>query len=93
MTVPQWLSLTFASIALIIQIIWAVQNRAYWLRSVPMMLWLAHAVIFYVAVLLFPPEQYVTNYSGWSSLLRLHGYMTVSSLALYRLINRRDIHG
>lgn len=93
MTASQWAALLFALIALVIEIIWANKYRAHWLMAVPMIIWLLHSVVYYLAIVLIPPQYGVTNYSDWSSVLRLHGYMTIAMIGAYRIWRWRVRYG
>jgi hypothetical protein len=70
------------------------RNQRLW--AVPMLVWMAHAIVFYIFLLagrmslsVRLPNEFYTN---WSATLRLHGYLTVFSGELARWIQSKGAH-
>lgn len=58
-----------------------------WTLALPMLLWIIHSAIYYITLeadrSLFIP--FDVQYTVWSSILRLHGYLTIGGYEGYRL--------
>ena len=88
MNVMQVGSIAVIITSLIAEGVWVRFNPDKALLAVPVVLWLAHSLIFYLVVALHPQEAVSGVFYDWSSGLRLQGYSTVLMLTLYRLNGR-----
>lgn len=61
-----------------------------WLWQLPLLIWMAHTLIFYFTIVLDASNiievhvYYKTVFSTWSSILRLHGTFTILGLEITR---------
>jgi hypothetical protein len=62
----------------------------------PMAIWMDHAIVFYTVLILnryYDPIQLPNEFfTNWSATLRLHGYLTIFVIELFRWIQSRKEH-
>ena len=57
------------------------KNKGKALLSVPMITWMLHTLLFYFIASSIKDKIFV---NGWSQALRIHGYLVILSLSVYR---------
>jgi len=62
-------------------------DRREYLWSIPLILWMVHGLAFYTVLAVDRCTQLDTgiNFTIWSSMLRLHGYLTILGVEVARL--------
>jgi len=68
---------------IIFEILTAIRHKSKWLLSIPTILWMIHALTFYGSNR-FIEDKIIVNL--WSQTLRIHGYLTMLSLSIYRFL-------
>lgn len=90
MSAIQWLSFIAVINIIWIEVVWMRKTPSRNLVSIPTLAWMVHAVVFYMALLVDPSRNY-SDYSTWSSILRLHGFITLLMLGIYKIWGWRKI--
>jgi hypothetical protein len=67
-------------------LIWAVRHRSKWRYAIPPLSWLAHVVLYYACVLFGDLPAVMVNL--WSSAVRLHAVILITSVGLFLLFDR-----
>ena len=93
----QWVSAGFILIALVFIALQVVQKRdrnvMLWL--LPIAIWMIHGLLFYVTLFINRSVELIpgVSYTVWSSVLRLHGYITIASIEIAQwYLNRLENH-
>lgn len=88
----QYVSLVIILAVLIVLALEVRQAPKNWLWTVPMGMWIVHGLVFYVALFenRFGWIPFDISYTSWSSILRLHGYLTVLAIEITRWYLRRS---
>jgi len=76
----QMVSLAVIVAIMVVEGMWMRCHRQKWRWAVPLLVWMAHSLVFYLFVLLTDVPM-----TGWSSVLRLHGYLSVLGTEILRL--------
>lgn len=87
MTATQLAAVIIAALGIVAWVWFAVRNRRQWMYSVPPASWLAHVLVFYVAVWLIDGQAQMLN--AWSTIVRLHGVILATGAAVVLLITRK----
>jgi len=86
MTATQLTSMIVIILAIAVEVRWMLTHRDKYLLSVPNLIWLVHALVFYIA--LWGCTSINTNkqlFNEWGAALRLQGYITILMMGLYRI--------
>lgn len=84
MSVIQVITLTVAIVVILVELAWMWKNKETRYLALPTIFWMLHIVAFYLTIALeVNPDQ--INHTMWSSILRLHGILSILSYAVYRL--------
>ena len=75
----QIVSLAVIVAIMVVEAIWVRCHRQEWRWAVPLLFWMAHSLVLYLIVLLTDVPM-----TTWSSILRLHGYLSVLSTEIAR---------
>ena len=83
MSIQNIVSLIIVAIIIFLEIKLMINKKSEWLLSVPVIIWMIHAVIFYFSILNIK-DNLLVNY--WSQALRLEGYITLMMMSIYRYL-------
>lgn len=82
------LSIFIVSCVIFLELLAICKKREKWLMSVPVVLWMAHTLIFYISL---PNMTNVILINSWSHNLRLQGQITMLLLGAYRYIKYKKM--
>jgi len=88
MNIQVIISLFLVSMIILFEILTACKHKEKWLLSIPSILWMIHSLIFYSLKPLIKDNVFVNE---WSQALRIHGYITMLSLGIYRYSHYKNI--
>ena len=83
MSIQNIISSFLALLIMAFEILTAIKHKSKWLLSIPTILWMIHALIFYYCNASIENKVLVNL---WSQTLRTHGYLTMLSLSIYRFL-------
>ena len=89
MAITQITSMIVIILAIAVEVWWMLTHRDKYLLSIPNIIWLVHALVFYIA--LWKCTSINTNkqlFNEWGAALRLQGYITILMMGLYRMNGR-----
>ena len=85
---------------IIVQALWIrrctnpVKRKERLFYAIPILTWMTHGLIFYVMVILsrlvVDLHSFIESFGGWSSILRMHGLITVLALEIARYQTERE---
>jgi hypothetical protein len=70
-------------LVILFEVLTAFSNKKNWLLSIPIIMWMAHGIIFFIFAHCINDKVFVNS---WSQILRLHGILTFLSLSWYRYV-------
>lgn len=89
----QWVSLAVVLVIIVLVGLQIQQRRknTEWLWLVPVLVWMLHALLFYSVLMIdrYGVVRIDVTYTTWSSILRLHGFVTVLATEAARWSLRR----
>jgi len=88
MTATQLTSMIVIILAIAVEVWWMLTHRDKYLIAIPNIIWLVHALVFYIALLYYFPNHDKQLFNEWGAALRLQGYITVLMMGLYRMNGR-----
>lgn len=83
-------------VATIVFIIWQIKLQPRKLNwFLPMLFWISHGLLFYLTLTVerFGLVELSLSYTEWSSILRLHGYLTILAIEVTRWYMHRGTAG
>lgn len=89
----QAITMTVIAAIVVVQIVWLRRYTSSFIRrerllfAIPILVWMAHGLLFYTLVILSRlvyPNPFIQSFGDWSSILRLHGLITVLVLEIAR---------
>ena len=96
----QSITMTVIVAIVVVQIVWLRRYTSSFIRrerllfAIPILVWMAHGLIFYVMVILsrlvVDLHSFIESFGGWSSILRMHGLITVLALEIARYQTERE---
>jgi hypothetical protein len=81
-------TVAIALLGLVVWVIYAIRSKYDRRRSVGYIIWLGHLLIFGLARLSFDPGHQRAGFELWSSTIRIHGIIQVTSDGLFSLARR-----
>lgn len=85
----QYASIVVIVISLAVEFLWAINNRRKFLLAGPTIIWLIHSLAFYLTWWIVHPNLRPDWIIDWGAAVRLHGYLTLLIMGLYRF--QKDI--
>ena len=86
MSIENAINVFIICVIILLEIITAFKYKEKWLLSIPTMVWMVHALVFYFSIPIIKNNVFINE---WSRALRTHGYITMLSLGLYRYLHYR----
>ncbi len=84
---------------IIVQIAWVrrytnpQQKKARLFFTIPILIWMVHGLVFYTLVILSRlvyPNPFIQSFGDWSSILRLHGLISVLALEVAHCLSEKE---
>lgn len=83
MNAIQYISMTLSILSSILVIIWCFQNQKYNLYAAPILIWIAHTIVYYAMLQLSVSGIFIkpwpTFFTDWSAVVRFHAILSVTA--------------
>jgi len=95
----QSITMTVIVAIVVVQIVWLRRYTSSFIRrerllfAIPILVWMAHGLLFYTLVILSRlvyPNPFIQSFGDWSSILRLHGLISVLALEVAHCLSEKE---